>query len=293
MYIVDSCENNKNRKYVLKLEDGCCIEAALFEHRGAIHFCIPTQVGCCIGCRHCSTTYAPIPYVRNLSLNELNDIVALMETQLWDKDSPQILSFSGHGEPMLNWDNIRKCEAENRSKFADIYMTSVGMVHTMKKILSESNFYPSIYFSIHASCDEEREQLIPLTSQNEIANLQQIIDFGRSYTRNGGRVVWNYMICNINSSDKSCCQFLNLCQKVDYALDIRFTKYIDIQKENKINEVSDTISYAFGKKISEQLASNIHVRFSSLEGKEMGIACGQMRASLQRRNDMEKQVIDK
>lgn len=288
MHIVDSNENNKNRKYVLNLDDGCCIEAALFEHRGAIHFCVPTQVGCCIGCHHCSTTYAPVPYVRNLSLIELDNLIKLLEIQLWDKNKPRILSFSGHGEPMLNWCSVQECGIKNCSMFESIYVTSIGIRHTMGEILSESNFYPGIYFSLHASCDEERGRLIPLTTRKEIANLQQIIDFGRIYTRNGGRVVWNYMICNINSSDEACCRLVGLCQKVDYQLDIRFTKYINIQKENRIREVDNVISHAFCEKVSEQLSSNIHVRFSLMEGEEMGIACGQMRASLQNGNDMAK-----
>lgn len=281
MHIVDSFEKCKNRKYVLDLDDGYYIEAALFEHCGAIHFCVPTQVGCCIGCRHCSTTYAPVPYVRNLSSVELNKLIELMETQLWDKNAPRILSFSGHGEPMLNWDSIQECGIKNCSKFEDIYMTSIGVRHTMERILSESNFCPGIYFSLHASCDEEREQLIPSVRQKEIVDLQQIMDFGRTYTRNGGRVVWNYMICNINSSDEALCRFVDLCQKVDYRLDVRFTKYVDIQKENGIREVDNAISHTFYEKISEHLSSNIHVRFSSMEGEEIGIACGQMRASLQ------------
>lgn len=281
MYIIDRYEENNNKKYIIQLQDGYFIEAALFEHRNAIHFCIPSQVGCCVGCRHCSTTYAQVPYVRNLSSRELNNIVELLITQLWNKNIPKVLSFSGHGEPMMNWENIQKCARDNINRFLNIYLTSIGIVCTMHEILLGLDFYPNIYFSLHASCDNERAELIPLAGNEQIANLQQIIEFGKYYTQMGGQVIWNYMICNVNSSDESFQRLLGLCRKVDYSLDIRFTKYIDIRKNNKIKEIDSAVSKAFCQKISEQVSSNIHVRFSTLEGEEMGIACGQMRAFLQ------------
>ena len=281
MYIADRYEKNNNKKYIIQLKDGYYVEAALFEHHNAVHFCIPSQVGCCVGCRHCSTTYAKVPYVRNLSFVEMNSIVELLEIQLWDTKIPKILSFSGHGEPMMNWGNIQKCVKNYSNKFLNIYMTSIGVFSTMRKILYGLEFYPNIYFSIHASCDKEREQIIPLASKKKIANLQQIIDFGKSYTQKGGQIVWNYMICNINSSEESLQQLLKLCKNLDYQLDIRFMKYIDIKRDSNIKKVDNVISNAFCQKLSEQLPSNIRVRFSTLEGEEIGIACGQMRAFLQ------------
>lgn len=281
MYITDKCEDNKNIKYIIQLEDRCHIEAALFEHHNTVHFCIPSQVGCCIGCRHCSTTYAQVPYVRNLSFIELIGIVELLKTQLWNTNIPKILSFSGHGEPMLNWENIRRCVESYSKEFLKIYLTSIGVVCSMHEILSELKIYPNIYFSLHASSDNERAELIPSVGNEKIANLQQIIDFGKYYTQMGGQVIWNYMICNINSSDESFQRLLRLCKNVDYQLDIRFTKYIDIQKNNKIKEVDGAVSNDFCQKLLKQVPSNIHVRFSTLEGEEMGIACGQMRAFIQ------------
>lgn len=282
MHIISSYEKKNDRKYCLQLKDGVIIEAALFEHRNAIHFCIPTQVGCNMGCKHCSTTYAPVPYIRNLSSIELNEMIEMMRNQLWNKRLPWVLSFSGHGEPMLNWNNIQKCVDICHNEFSNIYITSIGFIHIMKRILLKSDFYPSIYFSIHGSSDNERTQLIPSAQSQTVANLQQIIDFGRLYTQQSGRVVWNYMLCNINSTIESFQQLLKLCECVDYPLELRFTKYIDICKNNNIQEIEDNIIRTFYQKFLEQAPSNIHIRLSSLEGEEMGIACGQMRASMQK-----------
>lgn len=280
MDIIYSHKQNKNQKSVLRIEEGILVETALFEHRSAVHFCIPTQVGCKMRCRHCSTTYSPIPYVRNLSFIELNDIIGLMKGQLWDTNLPLVISFSGHGEPMMNWDNVQRCACCCRNMFSNIYVTSIGIIDTMEKILATPDFHPTIYFSIHGSNDAERARLIPSVVNQNVANLQQIIDFGRVYAGRGERVVWNYMICSINSSDSSLQHLLKLCACIDYPLELRFTKYIDIHKHNHIEEISNDDFYMFYRKMSAQVHPNIHIRLSQLEGENMGIACGQMRANM-------------
>ena len=189
---------------------------------------------------------------------------------------------------MMNWDNVQKCADNCHDEFSNIYITSIGFIDTMSRILLESGFHPSIYFSIHGSSDEERAQLIPSVKNKNIANLQQIIDFGRFYTRKGGRVVWNYMICNTNSSEESLQQLLMLCEYIDYPLEFRFTKYIDIHKNNEIKEVGDAVIRAFYLKLLGQVHPNIRIRLSRLEGEEMGIACGQMRACMQKKWDIDK-----
>lgn len=278
--IINSCRDDKNQKDVLRIEEGTEVETALFEHRGAVHFCIPTQAGCKMGCRHCSTTYAPIPYVRDLSSAEMNEIIAVMREQLWDTPLPLVLSFSGHGEPMMNWDNVRRCACGCGQMFSSIYVTSIGILDTMERILASPEYHPSVYFSIHGSSDAERARLIPSAGGRNAASLRQIIDFGRAYTRQGERVVWNYMICSTNSSESSLQQLLELCAGIEYPLELRFTKYIDIHKRNRIAEIGDASFRAFYQKMSEQVRPNIHIRLSQLEGESMGIACGQMRASV-------------
>lgn len=183
---------------------------------------------------------------------------------------------------MINWNNVQKCAYCCREIFSDVYITSIGIINTMKEILASPNFHPSIYFSIHGSSDAERAQLIPATAGRSVASLQQIIDFGRAYTCQGNRVVWNYMICNTNSFDSSLQQLLELCASIEYPLELRFTKYIDIHKHNQIAEIQDADFRIFFQNISEQVRSNIQVRLSHLEGESMGIACGQMRARVHR-----------
>lgn len=281
MYIVEHCKDQNNNKYCIKLDDGPIIEAALFLHHNAIHFCIPTQVGCNMKCRHCTTTYAETSYCRNLITDELLEIINLLKKQLKDEDIPYILSFSGHGEPMMNWDNVQKCIISCKELFSDIYVTSIGRNDIMDKILSDYIIHPVFYFSIHGSNDDERAKLIPSVNDDKIASLDRIVEFGNAYSKLGGRVVWNYMLCNINSSEESVNRLIRLCNTVEYSLELRLTKYINIQFDNGIKACKDNVSYKIFNRLSRKLNSNIRIRLSQIEGESMGIACGQLRASMQ------------
>ena len=287
MNIINTHEYGNNKKHVLQLLDGSLVEIAVFKHHNAIHFCIPTQVGCEMGCMHCSTTYSAKPFMRNLSFSELCEIVSMMNESVSEKSTPLVLSLSGHGEPMMNWSNVYKCIVKYCNEFSDIYLTSIGINEIMNTVPLQFDYYPKIYFSIHGSSDEERERLIPSVKNGHVANLQQIIEFGRSYTQLGGRVVWNYMLCNTNSSKRSLERLLKICSLIEYPLEIRFTKYIDIHVDNGIKESNDNAIRTFFQSVLNEVSSNIHIRFSLLEGEDVGIACGQMRAYMQ------KKLVDK
>ena len=283
MNIINTYESENNRKFILKLIDGAFVEIALFKHHNAIHFCIPTQVGCSMGCIHCATTYSTMPFIRNLSFSELCDIIVMMNERISDKNSPLVLSFSGHGEPMMNWRNVYRCIEKYCNEFSDIYITSIGINDIMNNITSQMKYYPKIYFSIHGSVDEERALLIPSVKNEHIANLKQIIEFGRVYTQLGGQVVWNYMLCSTNSSKTSLKNLIDICFYIDYPLEIRFTKYINIYEDTGIMETKDNVIREFYQSIQDQVSANIRIRLSLLEGEDMGIACGQMRAYMQKK----------
>lgn len=283
MNIIKTYENENNSKLVLKLIDGALVETALFIHHKAIHFCIPTQVGCGMGCMHCATTYSTTPFMRNLSFSELCEIIEMMYERISDKDTPLVLSLSGHGEPMMNWSNVYRCIVKYCNKFSDIYITSIGINDIMSSISLHMEYYPKVYFSIHGSSDDERAQLIPSVKNGLAANLQQIIEFGKIYTQQGGRVVWNYMLCNTNSSQMSLKNLTELFSHIEYPLEVRFTKYIDIHEDNGIKESDDNVISEFYQSLKNVVSSNILIRLSILEGEGVGIACGQMRAYMQKK----------
>ena len=282
MRIVKRIEKEANNKYIIELNDAAIVEAAMFRHQESIHFCIPSQVGCGMGCKHCSTTYSSIPFIRNIFFDEFKEMIDLIKRQLDNNMTKLTLSFSGHGEALLNWDNVKKAIDYYYDVFSNIYITTIGVSCTLNELLSLKTNLPDLYFSIHASSDFKRKIIIPMADNDQIANLQQILDFGKKYSRNGRRIILNYMICNINSSYDDVTNLVSLCRNVDYPLELRLTRYIDIGQKNGIESVDDAVVDNFIYQLSRGINNNnISVRLSRLEGEDMGIACGQMRASMQ------------
>lgn len=277
MKVIEKNKQDKNVKYVLELDDGAYIESSLFVHQNGLHYCVPTQVGCPLRCYHCSTTYSAVPYIRQMENSEMTEMVELMMNDSEERSLPQILSFSGHGEPMLNWDTVSYTMDCFREKFSTYYATSVGIFSMFERVL-QGDYLPDIYFSVHGSNDAERRKIIRQHENPQIANIEQIFGFGRSYVKKGGKIIWNYMVCPFNSSEDSKMRLAELSERLDYPLEIRFMKYVDIGIENGITESSDDEVFEMYDTVAKLKNPFIQARKSYLEGTEMGIACGQLRA---------------
>lgn len=272
------CDEYGNRKYILKTQGNALVEATTFYHNHMEHFCIPSQIGCALGCLHCATTYAPNPYIGQISYPEM---VMMVECLLGDSNysGERVLSFSGHGEPMLNWDCVESTLYHFSNEFAAFHLTSIGILDTMDHIL-KGFCRPTIYFSMHGSCNSERDRIINPGKKGLSADIEQIVAFGKAYNRVGGKSIWNYMVHAENSSLVSAQRLIDLCKSVDYPLEIRFTKYNDIYQENGIREVHKEEIENFMQLISGCAGQNVQFRFSQLEGTTANMACGQLRASM-------------
>lgn len=266
-----------NRKYVIQIDVGRVVEAALFEHHQKEHFCIPSQVGCALGCRHCATTYCNPSYLGQLQLIELREMI---NTLLLDTNSTygKVLSFSSHGEPMLNWQCVKESIRYFQGQFSEFYLTSVGIVETMKSILRDV-YRPTIYFSVHGSSDEERDYIVPAQKHRNVANIKQILGFCKEYSTMGGKCVWNYMLHAGNTSQAAVDRLTMISETVDFPLEIRFTKYINIGVQNGISEIGENEMRRFVEDVSQHLKPTMRPRVSDLQGIEANIACGQLRAS--------------
>lgn len=273
-------KQKENIKYVLELDDGAYVEASLFIHQKVLHYCVPSQVGCPLGCIHCSTSFSEVPYIRQMKVNEIIQMIEIMKNDAKGILLPWVLSFSGHGEPMLNWDVVIEVINYFNGQFSENYITSVGIVPVLEDIL-KGNTFPNIYFSIHGSNDVERRKIIHQENKSQIANIKQIIKFGKQYSERGGKVIWNYMVCSLNSSPSSIQRLVALAETIDYPIEIRFTQYIKIGVQNGIKASSYKMFSDMVTTIGRVNNPLFQVRKSFLEGTKIGIACGQLRAHAQ------------
>ncbi|KVP16861.1 hypothetical protein WJ84_00885 [Burkholderia ubonensis] len=125
---------------------------------------LPSQLGCRVGCQFCISKNTPL--VRNLSTDELLQMVQTCFEGEPPDDRTVELSFTGEGEPLLNWKNTTACAEEAASRFPGI-VTSVRYCFSgigARQLLSKarhSRLPVRLQLSLHAARQQVRDRLIP------------------------------------------------------------------------------------------------------------------------------------
>ena len=89
-------------KYLLRMEDGNCIETVVMRYHYGNTVCVSTQVGCRMGCRFCASTQAG--RVRNLEAGEICSEIYTAQKDIGERISHIVLM--GIGEPLDNFDAL-------------------------------------------------------------------------------------------------------------------------------------------------------------------------------------------
>jgi len=265
-----------SRLFVINLPERCFIECAIINHKDQVHICMSTQVGCPVGCKHCATTYSSPQFIRSLSTQELISMVEYLLMQIPANGLPIILSFSGHGEPLLNWKAVYECSIYFIDKVNRLYATTVGIKSTMKYILEVGTYIIDFYLSLHGSSDKERDVLIPPFSER--ATISDLFAFASEYLDLGGRIVFNYILTDYNSTDHSLDRLANCLNNLGRQSEIRLAGLNNIGINTGIKPPVRTQEEILH--ILQNKCPNMNVRISQVVGNICGVACGQLRAGL-------------
>ena len=118
-------EEKNNHRFIFILEEKIIIESASFVHNNIIHLCVSSQAGCQINCKHCATTYKEPSFYRNLFYFEINYMIEIILSKMKYQAKECVLSLSGHGEPLLNFNNVMKVINSYQYKFNKIFVTTI------------------------------------------------------------------------------------------------------------------------------------------------------------------------
>lgn len=168
-------------KFLIELFDTKTIEAVLIPFQGKYTLCLSSQVGCAMNCSFCFTGTQGL--TRQLETHEI--IGQFLLAWNWLKlhrpngDSIKNIVFMGQGEPLHNFDVIKKsCEI-----FLDQHGMSLG---TQKITISTAGYLPglkrwndeipgvNLALSFHSPFTEKRNELIPI---NKKYPLQSLLDY--------------------------------------------------------------------------------------------------------------------
>lgn len=156
---------------------------------------IPTQIGCPVKCSFCVSKDSK--FERNLTTAELNTLAGKV-------DKSTLLSFTGEGEPLLNYENINQTIETLYGNVESFRICFSGL--TTRRLYSISHKdNVRLQFSMHSPKNSIRRSLITHTRPLEEIK-ESILTYGRDFKE----VAINYVLMNgINDSDSDLDALMN------------------------------------------------------------------------------------
>ncbi len=197
--LMQSQDESGTRKYLLELEDGARVESVLIPEKDHHTLCLSSQVGCPLGCVFCAT--GQLGLKRNLGAGEMVAQALLMRRALPPR-APLNLVFMGMGEPLLNYENLKKAletiTAGDGMAISPRHVTvsTAGILAGLKRLEAD---FPAlkIAFSLNASDAATRLKLMPVS---RVEKLEEILAWFRSRKRRH-RITFEYvMVAGVNDS---------------------------------------------------------------------------------------------
>lgn len=292
--IIDQASQDGTHKWLLRLEDGNCVETVFIPEQNRGTLCVSSQVGCVLNCSFCST--AKQGFSRNLSVAEIIAQVWLATRRLssdgTSKQRPVTnVVMMGMGEPLLNFDNV-VCAmnimmddlAYNLSKYR-VTLSTAGLVPAMQRLREISKV--SLAVSLHAPNDELRNELVPI---NKKYPLKDLMDICKKYYADDPRrvVTFEYvMLDGVNDSEKHAKELQRLIAHVPCKMNLipfnpfPHTPYRRSSKENILR---------FQKILSH---AGINTTIRKTRGDDIDAACGQLVGKVQDRTTRSLQWANK
>lgn len=187
------------RKFRFRTGDSHFVEAVFMPELDRRTLCVSTQIGCPMGCAFCHT--ARLGLTRSLTVGEILAQIyevnrAVTELGFSGKRPITNLVFMGMGEPLLNFDNLIEAlallqdDAGLNFSRRHITVSTSGIVPMIERFGAATE--NKLAVSLNASCDAQRDQLMPVNRRYPIAEL--IAACRRFPLRQGRRITFEYVL---------------------------------------------------------------------------------------------------
>ena len=188
------------KKYLFDVLDGNAIETVLMQYHHGKTVCVSSQIGCKMGCKFCAST--GIQFVRNLTAGEIVEQILAVEQDINDKISNIV--FMGIGEPLDNYDNVIKAiKIMNNPKGLEIgtrhiSISTSGLVPRIYDLANEK-IQCTLSISLHATTDETRSRMMPITNRY---NIEELMKACKDYIKiKNKRIYFEYALAKDNNDN--------------------------------------------------------------------------------------------
>src|SRR5208283_1724469 len=210
-------EKGKARK---TLQKPAAVEAVFMPSEGRQTICISTQAGCAVDCQFCLT--AQLGLIRNLTAGEIVAQVLMPLKEMGDKVAASLpiptdegdenksgdtkairlagrtnVVLMGQGEPLLNFENVMEALRILLDAVGvglspkHVTLSTSGIVPGIER-LGKEEVRPKLAISLNASCDEQRNVLMPI---NKKYPLKVLMEGCRNYPlRNWEHLTFEYVM---------------------------------------------------------------------------------------------------
>ncbi|MGQ0507292.1 MAG: 23S rRNA (adenine(2503)-C(2))-methyltransferase RlmN [Myxococcaceae bacterium] len=263
-------------KYRFKTRDGKLIESVYMPSEDRKTLCVSTQAGCAMGCTFCMT--ATLGLLRNLTPAEIVWQVHAVNAEVLKQGAKTQrpltnLVFMGMGEPLHNFENLKTSlqilQSEDGPNFSHRHITvsTVGLVPMIQRLGEETDVKLAI--SLNASCDEQRDKLMPI---NRKWNIEALLDACRKFPlRHGRRITFEYVLMKgVNDSDDDARRLIALVR--DIPVKVNLIPY----NENPglgFHSTQELRAESFRELLAQ---GNIAAFIRKNRGRDIAAACGQL-----------------
>ncbi|MEH6456207.1 MAG: 23S rRNA (adenine(2503)-C(2))-methyltransferase RlmN [Cocleimonas sp.] len=274
---IDDKSKDGTHKWLLRLDDGNCIEAVFIPEDGRGTLCISSQVGCALDCTFCST--ARQGFNRNLTVGEIIGQLWLAKNILQpNPEDDRVITnvvMMGMGEPLLNFEKVVKAmelmlddNAYGLSK-RRVTLSTSGVVPALNRL--KDRIEVSLAISLHAPNDALRDQLVPVNKKYPIKMLLDSCHNFMEGKANREKITIEYvMLDGVNDSDELARELAVLLKDVPCKVNlIPFNPFPDTRykrsSNNRIHRFRDILESA-----------GLIVMTRKTRGEDIDAACGQL-----------------
>jgi len=268
--------NDGTAKIGFGLWDGPMVEGVLIPSGGRFTACVSSQAGCPLGCIFCAT--GQLGFTRNLSAGEIFDQAACLNKLACERTGSMAglsnIVFMGMGEPLLNYENVRKSievitSADGMGMSPQrITVSSLGIPKMIRK-MADDQLKCHFALSLHAASDVKRNRLVPFNLRHPLDEVRDALKY--YYQKTGKRFTIEYILFrDVNDSVSDARELAAFCRS--FPVKVNLLEYNEVERTGLLRTSPERLKAFAGFLESKNMVVNIR----KSRGRDIDAACGQL-----------------